>query len=43
MQIMESGIHQVKEGNNVKIVTPVNIYGCELGDDVFIGPFVEIQ
>ncbi|WBG92934.1 acyltransferase [Pantoea piersonii] len=43
MQIMESGIHHVKEGNNVKIVTPVNIYGCELGDDVFIGPFVEIQ
>jgi acetyltransferase-like isoleucine patch superfamily enzyme len=30
-------------GVNVKIVEPCNIYGCKLGDDVFIGPFVEIQ
>ena len=22
---------------------PVNIYGCTIGDDCFIGPFVEIQ
>ena len=22
---------------------PSNIYGCSLGDDVFVGPFVEIQ
>lgn len=25
------------------VVKPVNIYECELQDDVFIGPFVEIQ
>lgn len=25
------------------IVEPSNIYGCTLGDDVFVGPFVEIQ
>ena len=25
------------------IVEPANLYGCELGDDVFVGPFVEIQ
>ena len=22
---------------------PVNLYGCKLGDDCFVGPFVEIQ
>jgi acetyltransferase-like isoleucine patch superfamily enzyme len=30
-------------GNNVKIIEPVNLYGCCLHDDVFVGPFVEIQ
>lgn len=25
------------------IVDPVNLYGCSLGNNVFIGPFVEIQ
>jgi len=30
-------------GSNVKIVQPVNLYGCTLGDDCFVGPFVEIQ
>ena len=37
---------QVKEtvfGANVKIVEPVNIYGCTIADDCFIGPFTEIQ
>ena len=24
-------------------VEPCNLYGCRLGDDVFVGPFVEIQ
>lgn len=33
----------VKQGKNVKIIQPVNIYGCTLKDDVFVGPFVEIQ
>jgi len=32
-----------KQGKNVKIVQPVNIYGCTLQDNVFVGPFVEIQ
>ena len=34
-----------KIGNNVKIWHPelVNIYGAEIGDDVMIGAFVEIQ
>ena len=38
-----SGIKNVKFGNNVSIVEPTNLYGCELGDNVKIGPFVEIQ
>lgn len=41
--IRESGIVDVKVGDNVTIVNPVNIYGCSIGDGVFIGPFVEIQ
>lgn len=27
----------------VKIVEPVNIYGCSINDNCFVGPFVEIQ
>jgi acetyltransferase-like isoleucine patch superfamily enzyme len=34
---------KVIEGDNVKIIEPVNIYGCYLDDSVFVGPFVEIQ
>ncbi|HQT24838.1 acyltransferase [Daejeonella sp.] len=30
-------------GNKVRIVEPVNLYGCKIGSDCFIGPFVEIQ
>lgn len=33
----------VKCGNNVNISHYTNLYGCELGDNVFVGPFVEIQ
>ena len=28
---------------NVNIINPVNIYGCELKNGCFIGPFTEIQ
>ena len=41
--IYESQIKDVKFGENVKVVEPLNIYGCEIGDNTFIGPFVEIQ
>lgn len=37
------GIRDVKFGENVHIVEPVNLYGCEIGFHTFIGPFVEIQ
>ncbi|MFX1385410.1 MAG: acyltransferase [Promethearchaeota archaeon] len=30
-------------GENVKIIEPVNLYGCKIGNNCFIGPFVEIQ
>ena len=26
-----------------KSINPSNLYGCTLDDDVFVGPFVEIQ
>jgi acetyltransferase-like isoleucine patch superfamily enzyme len=37
------GVVDVKFGAGVTVVSPVNLYGCEIGDQVFIGPFVEIQ
>ena len=37
------GIVDVTFGKNVTVVQPVNLYGCKIGDDSFIGPFVEIQ
>ena len=36
-------IQDCKIGENVKIIEPVNLYGCKIGNDCFIGPFVEIQ
>jgi acetyltransferase-like isoleucine patch superfamily enzyme len=41
--ILSSGVVDARFGERVKIVQPVNVYGCEIGDDCFIGPFVEIQ
>ena len=37
------GIVDVSFGENVRIVEPCNLYGCTIGDDCFVGPFVEIQ
>ncbi len=37
------GVVNVRAGERVTIVEPSNVYGCQLGDDVFVGPFVEIQ
>ena len=42
-QFLDAGIVDAKFGERVKIVRPVNLYGCRLGDDCFVGPFVEIQ
>ena len=43
VKYIKSSIRNVKFGKNVKIIEPVNIYDCIIGDDTFIGPFVEIQ
>lgn len=42
-QIRSVGIVNVTFGENVTLVQPLNLYGCTIGDDSFIGPFVEIQ
>jgi acetyltransferase-like isoleucine patch superfamily enzyme len=42
-RIRQIGITDVEFGKNVTVVCPVNLYGCVIGNDVFIGPFVEIQ
>lgn len=36
-------IREVSFGRNVTVVEPVNLYECSIGDDCFVGPFVEIQ
>jgi acetyltransferase-like isoleucine patch superfamily enzyme len=41
--INQIGIRNVNMGARVVIVEPANIYGCTLENDVFVGPFVEIQ
>jgi acetyltransferase-like isoleucine patch superfamily enzyme len=42
--IFESHIREdVVFGEAVKVVQPVNLYGCFIGDGSFVGPFVEIQ
>jgi len=42
-EVYKYQIRDVAFGARVKIVDPVNLYGCRIGDDCFIGPFVEIQ
>lgn len=42
-KMLDVGIKEVTFGNNVTVINPCNIYGCEIGDNTFIGPFVEIQ
>lgn len=39
----EAGVRDTSIGPRVTIVMPVNLYGCSLGEDCFVGPFVEIQ
>ncbi|CCK16163.1 Acetyltransferase [Cronobacter universalis NCTC 9529] len=42
-ELREVAVRDVTVGRDVVIYQPANVYGCELGDEVFIGPFVEIQ
>lgn len=41
--LLTSQIRDVVFGTDVKVVQPVNLYECHIGDHCFIGPFVEIQ
>ena len=43
IDINKSYLKNVNAGKNVRVVEPCNLYDCSLGDDVFVGPFVEIQ
>jgi acetyltransferase-like isoleucine patch superfamily enzyme len=40
---MNKNDKKISLGENVSIVEPCNLYGCEIGNNVKIGPFVEIQ
>jgi acetyltransferase-like isoleucine patch superfamily enzyme len=42
-RLIQASIKDVTFGEKVTIVEPSNLYGCALGDEVFVGPFVEIQ
>jgi acetyltransferase-like isoleucine patch superfamily enzyme len=42
-EIRGVGIVDVTFGENVTVVQPVNLYGCTIRDNTFVGPFVEIQ
>ncbi|MGH1337117.1 MAG: acyltransferase [Aureispira sp.] len=39
----QAQVRDVDFGKKVTIVEPCNLYECQIGDDVFVGPFVEIQ
>jgi acetyltransferase-like isoleucine patch superfamily enzyme len=41
--ILKTGIRDATFGENVKVVEPLNLYECTIGDNCFIGPYVEIQ
>lgn len=41
--IRPNGIVNVSFGERVTVIEPTNLYGCRIGDDAFIGPFVEVQ
>lgn len=43
MQTAQTQVRNVNYGENVKVMMPSNLYDCTLCDDVFIGPFCEIQ
>ena len=36
-------VRNVTFGKNVLVIEPANLYDCTIGDDSFVGPFVEIQ
>ena len=43
VNIRQSAVRNVTCGENVVVYEPANLYDCILEDNVFVGPFVEIQ
>jgi acetyltransferase-like isoleucine patch superfamily enzyme len=44
IRIKQSGITEdVVFGETVTVIHPVNLYGCIIGNNCFVGPFTEIQ
>jgi acetyltransferase-like isoleucine patch superfamily enzyme len=41
--ILDSRVRDSVFGENVTIMLPANIYGATFGDNVFVGPFCEVQ
>ena len=41
--LLNAQIKDVSFGERVRVVEPANLYSCAIGDDCFVGPFVEIQ
>jgi acetyltransferase-like isoleucine patch superfamily enzyme len=41
--LLRAQIKDVTFGEQVKVVEPVNLYGCSIDSNCFIGPFVEMQ
>ena len=41
--LRHAAVRNVICGENVVIYEPANLYDCTLADEVFVGPFVEIQ
>lgn len=41
--VKRCGVVGVAFGERVTVVEPCNLYGCSIGDDSFVGPFVEVQ
>ena len=41
--LIRASVRDVVCGARVRIFEPSNVYECSLGDDCFVGPFVEIQ
>lgn len=43
LKLVESKIINVQAHDSVTIMLPSNVYGCKLEENVFVGPFCEIQ
>ena len=41
--LLRAQVRDVQCGAGVRIVEPANVYECTLGEECFVGPFVEIQ